>query len=215
MGSQHALDYPQRDESLLGEEQCGRRCRQARPLVARVEQQAGRTTDFADTQRRGWPMTYVRSWQFWIIIALALATMACAGRRERREEAKEAGAERAEQKRAEGAERHDLLRAGPPALRGAALRHRARAEAGNRRQGVPELGSRHQANVRRRPAAGLQPERCRREARPLLAGVDQEVRESARGADHQRRGRALIRGWHPKLRTSSGTAGTSRPGTTS
>jgi len=46
-------------------------------------------------------MTNVRSWQFWVIIALALATMACAGRRERREEAREAKRERAEQKRAE------------------------------------------------------------------------------------------------------------------
>jgi len=45
-------------------------------------------------------MTNVRSWQFWVIIALALATMACAGRRERREERRE----RAEQRRAERAE---------------------------------------------------------------------------------------------------------------
>jgi len=45
-------------------------------------------------------MTNVRSWQFWVIIALALATMACAGRRERREERRE----RAEQQRAERAE---------------------------------------------------------------------------------------------------------------
>jgi hypothetical protein len=46
-------------------------------------------------------MTNVRSWQFWVIIALALATMACAGRRERREEAREAKRERAEQKKAQ------------------------------------------------------------------------------------------------------------------
>jgi hypothetical protein len=46
-------------------------------------------------------MTNVRSWQFWVIVALALATMACAGRRERREEAREAKRDRAEQKRAE------------------------------------------------------------------------------------------------------------------
>lgn len=52
-------------------------------------------------------MTYVRSWQFWVIIALALATMACAGRSERRQEAREARAERAEQKRAERAERNE------------------------------------------------------------------------------------------------------------
>jgi hypothetical protein len=46
-------------------------------------------------------MTNVRSWQFWVIVALALATMACAGRRERREEAREAKRERAEQKKAD------------------------------------------------------------------------------------------------------------------
>jgi hypothetical protein len=54
-------------------------------------------------------MTYVRSWQFWVIIALALATMACGGRR--REEARETRAERAEQKRAERAERNEQKKA--------------------------------------------------------------------------------------------------------
>ena len=56
-------------------------------------------------------MTYVRSWQFWVIIALALGTMACAGRSERRQEAREARAERAEQKRAERAERNEQKKA--------------------------------------------------------------------------------------------------------
>ena len=56
-------------------------------------------------------MTNVRSWQFWVIIALALATMACAGRSERRQEAREAKAERAEQKRAQKAERAEQKRA--------------------------------------------------------------------------------------------------------
>jgi hypothetical protein len=56
-------------------------------------------------------MTNVRSWQFWVIIALALVTMACAGRSERRQEAREARAERAEQKRAERAERNEQKKA--------------------------------------------------------------------------------------------------------
>jgi|GEM_PF-457569 len=56
-------------------------------------------------------MTNVRSWQFWVIIALALATMACAGRRERREEAREAKRERAEQARQERAQRDQQRRA--------------------------------------------------------------------------------------------------------
>ncbi|HXU40677.1 MAG TPA: hypothetical protein VN675_00010 [Burkholderiales bacterium] len=56
-------------------------------------------------------MTNVRSWQFWIIIALALATMACAGRRERREQAREERRERAEQRRAERAEMLEQRRA--------------------------------------------------------------------------------------------------------
>src|SRR5262245_62167262 len=46
-------------------------------------------------------MTNVRSWKFWVIIALALTTLACAGRRERREQAREDRRERAEQRRAE------------------------------------------------------------------------------------------------------------------
>ena len=56
-------------------------------------------------------MTNLRSWRFWVIIALALATMACAGRRERREEAREAKRERAEQKKAERAQRNEQARA--------------------------------------------------------------------------------------------------------
>jgi len=56
-------------------------------------------------------MTNVRSWQFWVIVALALTTMACAGRRERREEAREAKRERAEQKKAEREARNEQQRA--------------------------------------------------------------------------------------------------------
>jgi hypothetical protein len=65
-------------------------------------------------------MTNVRSWQFWVIIALALATMACAGRRERREEAREAKRERAEQKRAEREGRAAERPAAAPAAQTAA-----------------------------------------------------------------------------------------------
>jgi len=49
-------------------------------------------------------MTYIGSWKFWVIIALAIGTLACAGRaerRERREMAREERRERAEQRRAE------------------------------------------------------------------------------------------------------------------
>src|SRR5215470_1460277 len=49
-------------------------------------------------------MTNIGSWKFWVIIALALTTLACAGRRERREERRERAEERremAEQRRAE------------------------------------------------------------------------------------------------------------------
>ena len=56
-------------------------------------------------------MTNVRSWQFWVIVALALATMACAGRRERREQVREERRERAEQRRAERQEQLDRKRA--------------------------------------------------------------------------------------------------------
>jgi len=51
------------------------------------------------------------SWRFWVIAALALTTLACAGKRERREEAREMRRERAEQKRAERAERNETRRA--------------------------------------------------------------------------------------------------------
>jgi hypothetical protein len=57
-------------------------------------------------------MTNVRSWQFWVIVALALGTMACAGRSERRQEAREARAERNEQKRAERNEQKRTQRDG-------------------------------------------------------------------------------------------------------
>lgn len=56
-------------------------------------------------------MTYAGSWRFWVIIALALATLACAGRRERREQAREERRERAEQRRAERAEMLEQKRA--------------------------------------------------------------------------------------------------------
>jgi len=65
-------------------------------------------------------MTNVRSWQFWVIVALALGTMACAGRSERRQEAREAKRERAEQKRAEREGRAAERPAAAPAAQSAA-----------------------------------------------------------------------------------------------
>ena len=56
-------------------------------------------------------MTNIGSWRLWVIVLLALVTLACAGRSERRQEAREARAERAEQKRAERAERNEQRRA--------------------------------------------------------------------------------------------------------
>ena len=50
-------------------------------------------------------MTTIGSWRFWIIIALALGTLACAGRAERRERREEARAVRAERREAARAER--------------------------------------------------------------------------------------------------------------
>ncbi len=49
-------------------------------------------------------MTKIGSWRFWVIIFLAIATAACAGRRERREEARQERLERREQARAERAQ---------------------------------------------------------------------------------------------------------------
>jgi len=46
-------------------------------------------------------MNNIGSWRFWLIIFLAIALAACAGRRERREEAKQERLERREQARAE------------------------------------------------------------------------------------------------------------------
>lgn len=56
-------------------------------------------------------MATIGSWRFWVIVALALATMACAGRRERREQAREDRRERAEQRRAERAQMLEQKRA--------------------------------------------------------------------------------------------------------
>jgi hypothetical protein len=56
-------------------------------------------------------MTYIGSWRFWLIIALALGTLACAGKRERREEARQERLERREQARQDRAERQQRTRA--------------------------------------------------------------------------------------------------------
>lgn len=56
-------------------------------------------------------MTDVRSWRFWVIVVLALTTLACAGRRERREQAREERRERLEQRRAERQEMYERRRA--------------------------------------------------------------------------------------------------------
>ena len=56
-------------------------------------------------------MLRLSSWKFWVIIALALGTLACAGRRERREQAREERRERLEQRRAERAELLEQRRA--------------------------------------------------------------------------------------------------------
>jgi hypothetical protein len=59
-------------------------------------------------------MTSIGSWRFWVIVALALGTLACAGkaeRRERREEAREERRERAEARRSERQERTSQRRA--------------------------------------------------------------------------------------------------------
>lgn len=58
-------------------------------------------------------MTGIGSWRFWVILALALTTLACAGRaerRERREEARQERLERREAARAERSQRNDRSR---------------------------------------------------------------------------------------------------------
>jgi hypothetical protein len=68
-------------------------------------------------------MTNVRSWQFWVIVALALTTLACAGRaerRERKEEARELRRERAEQKKQQRAARNEPRRSEPAEAQAAA-----------------------------------------------------------------------------------------------
>ena len=60
-------------------------------------------------------MTSIGSWRFWVIVALALGTLACAGRaerRERKEEAREERRERAEARRVERQQRNEQRRAG-------------------------------------------------------------------------------------------------------
>ena len=61
-------------------------------------------------------MTSIGSWRFWVIVALALGTLACAGRaerRERREEARQERLERREAARAERAQRNETTAARP------------------------------------------------------------------------------------------------------
>jgi hypothetical protein len=63
-------------------------------------------------------MTNIASWKFWVILSLALTTLACAGRaerRERREEARQERAERREAARQERAQRNERARAERPA----------------------------------------------------------------------------------------------------
>src|SRR5262245_58420099 len=90
-------------------------------------------------------MGNVRSWQFWVIVLLALTTLACAGRaerRERREMAREERRERLEQRRAERQEALDRKRA---------ERDRQRQEA------VPEPAPQPQAQQRQTAAASFAP----------------------------------------------------------
>ena len=56
-------------------------------------------------------MTSIGSWRFWVIVALALGTLACAGKRERREEARQERLERREQARQDRADRQQRARA--------------------------------------------------------------------------------------------------------
>ena len=85
----------------------------------------------------------IGSWRFWVILLLALTTLACAGRaerRERKEEAREERRERAEQRRAERVERAEERRAsGEPApMTAAERREAARRERAERRQASRE-----------------------------------------------------------------------------
>jgi hypothetical protein len=65
-------------------------------------------------------VTSLSSWRFWVILALALTTLACGSRRERREEARQERLERREAQRAERADRQQRTRAEPQAAPAAA-----------------------------------------------------------------------------------------------
>ena len=58
-------------------------------------------------------MTNIASWRYWVIIALALTTLACAGRAERRERREEARQERLERREQARQERNERSRQQP------------------------------------------------------------------------------------------------------
>ena len=108
-------------------------------------------------------MIAIGSWRYWVIAALALTTLACAGRRERREEAREERRERAEQRRAERLERTEQRRAsGEPApmsareRREAQRRERAEQRQAARAQPQPQSEPQPQAEPQPQPQAAVQ-----------------------------------------------------------